>query len=403
MPPEKLEKYRYIIYLLDTYRADKLTVQEKNDLENWLDASLENRQLFKEIMNSEKQQEAVGFMSSVKTANALRTIKEQIKEQKIRSRKRIVASLLAASVFIGALMLFTNLIINTKTEVNYNQNQLTQLDSVLNQDKVVLIMQSGEAIAIEENEDNLLTKTEDSNILYEKGRVTYLPSSSHVDDEAQSKELSLNTIITPKGGKYEVVLPDGTLVYLNTASKLTYPIDFVGDERRVELEGEAYFEVSHRENKPFIVESNKQSIKVLGTHFNVKAYGEDSFYQTSLIEGKVEVSSNNLSSSVVLEPGEEAILNINSGVIDKRSVPIRNMALWKESMFYFNNEPIKEVMKVISRWYNVEIEYANEVTNELFTGEISRYLALNDVLNTLELTGKVTFKINKNGKVKVSK
>ena len=398
MPPEQLERYRYVIYLLNSYHAGKLTIQEKKDLDKWLNASLENKQLFKEFMNSEKQQEAVSFMNSVKTAKALKVIKQQIKERRIRTRKKLVASLLAASVFIGALILFTDLIKNTKTDINYNQNHLSQVDSVLNQDKVVLIMQSGEAIAIEEN---LLTKIDNPNILYEKGRVTYLPSSAEMEEE--SRELSLNTIITPKGGKYEVVLPDGTLVYINTASRLTYPVDFVGDTRRVELEGEAYFEVSHHENKPFIVETNKQSVKVLGTHFNVKAYKEDSFYQTSLLEGQVEVSSNGSNSSVVLQPGEEVVLNIKSGVVDKRSVPIKKMALWKKSMFYFNNEPIEEVMKVISRWYNVEIEYANEVTNELFTGEISRYLALNDVLKTLELTGKVTFKINENGKVKVSK
>ncbi len=208
------------------------------------------------------------------------------------------------------------------------------------------------------------------------------------------------TISTPRGGTYQVRLPDGSNVWLNAASSLTYtaPLKEYGGVRMVKLIGEAYFEVYKNKNQPFVVKSKNQEVEVLGTHFNVSAYENDKNTITSLLEGSVRVNTitnaNPFASDVVssiLKPNQQSILTGN--VIKIKEMDPNYPIAWKNGYFMFSTEPIESIMKKLSRWYDVDVDYQGKITVEGFTGNVSKYENIAEVLNTLELTGLVHFKI----------
>lgn len=201
-----------------------------------------------------------------------------------------------------------------------------------------------------------------------------------------------NTLETPNGGEYQVILPDGTKVWLNAASKLTFPSIFEGKERRVELVGEAYFEVARNKKMPFLVSSAGQVVEVLGTHFNISAYPDEAVLKTTLLEGSVRVSKAGFSQSELLVPGQQSTIR-NGGKILISAVNATNAIAWKNGYFVFANEGLESVMKKISRWYNIEVAYTGNVTKEEFVGSVSKFENISEVLAALELTGLVHFKI----------
>ncbi|MFD2555088.1 FecR family protein [Sphingobacterium tabacisoli] len=208
-----------------------------------------------------------------------------------------------------------------------------------------------------------------------------------------SKKVTYATLATPRGGQYRVTLPDGTKVWLNAASSLQYPTLFDGDERKVRLTGEAYFEVAHKEDQPFVVETAQQSLKVLGTVFNINAYEEEGKTSTTLLEGKVAVRSNDLqgTKSATLAPGQQSILE-ETGL---RVVPVdvQDAIAWREGKFLFSHSDIYSVMRQIARWYDVEIIYEGDLSAVLFTGSMSRFADIHTVVQNLELTREIELNI----------
>ncbi|WP_257667213.1 FecR family protein [Parapedobacter tibetensis] len=231
--------------------------------------------------------------------------------------------------------------------------------------------------------------------------ITYLDGSSVISEQVHPSTRSL-TLTTPKGGTYQITLPDGTKVWLNSASTLKYPSRFSGDERVVELEGEAYFEVSEvrkltnesgsRTHKltgsqkiPFKVTSNGQIVEVLGTQFNVAAYPDESEVKTTLVEGSVRVvSTTNHQSPVMIKPGEQAT---NRGAtIEITTVDTDQYIAWKNGRFYFKRTPLEEIMRQVSRWYDVEVVYQHGIPKETFSGKVSRNVSLMGLLNILQVS-----------------
>jgi ferric-dicitrate binding protein FerR (iron transport regulator) len=213
-----------------------------------------------------------------------------------------------------------------------------------------------------------------------------------------------NTITTPKGGQYQVVLPDGSKVWLNAASSLKYPAQFDPKERLVELNGEGYFEIAASSRLPFVVLSNHQKIEVLGTMFNVNAYGEEACVRTTLLNGAVRVGAipDNQGPPIppgILKPGQQSELFGHDLRITEGNTEAA--LAWKNGMFQFENEDIQVVMRKIARWYDVEVEYHGNMKGKMFTGTISRYENVNEVLKYLQLTGTVSFTI-KDRKIIVS-
>lgn len=214
-------------------------------------------------------------------------------------------------------------------------------------------------------------------------------------DEASGKAVGVNVLKTPKGGQYHIVLPDGTTVWLNSASELKFPSTFSSASRDVELKGEAYFEVAKYAGKgwTFNVKSDRQVVQVLGTKFNISAYENETFVKTSLAEGKVRVTGSGLGKSFTLKPGQESALNTKSSEIKVYDAEIADAIAWKEGLFVFDNENLFSAMNKISRWYDVEIVYQGEVKDKALWGTISRTEKIESLLKTLASTGVAKFKI----------
>lgn len=262
--------------------------------------------------------------------------------------------------------------------------------------KATLVLSDGQQVVL--NDMQVGNITEDGGAIIKKSADGQLAYSM---GENTNRLKAVNTVKTPKGGQYQVVLPDGSKVWLNAASSITYPATFNTNERRVLLTGEGYFEITTmlKNNKkiPFIVETGKQKIEVLGTRFNVNAYDDENGTKTTLVEGKVKVTTEN--ETVILKPNQE--FDLRSEGMTTKKVDVEPAIDWKNGDFIFADEDIKSIMRKIARWYNIEIVYESNIPNENLSGQISRDRNLSEVLRMLELSGDTKFRIE-NGSVHIS-
>jgi ferric-dicitrate binding protein FerR (iron transport regulator) len=252
--------------------------------------------------------------------------------------------------------------------------------------KAVLTLADGSTIVLDNTAIGIVTQQGNTKVLKtNNGKLAYNT------DRGKPVEVLYNTVSTPRGGQYQIELPDGSQVWLNAASSLRFPTAFIGKDRRVEITGEAYFEVTKNKSMPFIVSVEGSEIQVLGTHFNVMAYKEESNIKTTLLEGSIKFVHGNNSS--LIKPGQQTQL-ANSGQIKVLDdIDMDAVIAWKNGNFDFNGVDIETVMRQLSRWYNVEVEY-NKKTDVLFYAEIPRNTKLSEVLHALEYTSKVKFDIN---------
>lgn len=224
-----------------------------------------------------------------------------------------------------------------------------------------------------------ITKTADGQLVYNATGIAN-----------ENLPLEYNTIEAPAGGQWQVRLPDGSLIFLNASSSITYPTRFVGNERKVQMTGEAYFEIAHNKKMPFWVASRGQIVEVLGTHFNVMAYADEKIIRTTLLEGSVKIITD--SESKKLKPGEQAQISGNKFKVTG-DVDLEDVVAWKNGYFKFN-ESLESIMAKISRWYNVDVEYRDKPGSDLtFSGKISRSRDISEILKMLEYTGDVHFKL----------
>jgi transmembrane sensor len=256
------------------------------------------------------------------------------------------------------------------------------------------------------------------------GEVVYKSMGNARPDDPVHSAVSWNVLATPKGGQYQLILPDGSKVWLNAASTIRYPVAFIGNERRVEITGEVYFEVAPlistggSQKVPFIVKIGTPSgsggqVEVLGTHFNVNAYSDEPAIATTLLEGKVKVSQSvpqggspaRREQSAILKPGEQAVLTHDSrlpdGTLVKAGLTIHDnvdmdlAVAWKNGLTAFKSADIKTIMRQVARWYNVEVVYEGTIPQRSFTGGVSRDAKLSELLHLLEVS-KVHFRIEGN-------
>jgi len=215
-----------------------------------------------------------------------------------------------------------------------------------------------------------------------EGKLVYQVSEKVSDPNAS------NTLSTARGETYQVRLPDGTLVYLNAASSLTYTTSLIENGKRVvTLSGEGYFEVAKDKQHPFIVKTNRQEVEVLGTHFNISSYADDEVEKTTLLEGSVKLSASG--NYKLLRPGQQA--KISAGKIKISETDTDLAVAWKNNEFVIESENIETIMKMISRWYNLEVVYVGEKTTQRFSGKVSRFDKLSKVLEIVESTGEARF------------
>lgn len=258
-------------------------------------------------------------------------------------------------------------------------------------DRAILTLADGSVITLDSAADGKLADQEGTEIRkLSAGQIEYRKASLQTD------KVMYNTMRTPRGGQYHVRLPDGTEVWLNAASSITYPTSFTGENRKVTMSGEVYFEVAANKSMPFIVSSKGMELEVVGTHFNVNAYEDEATCETTLIEGSIKFRSNN--QEVLIRSGEQAQIPSNGeGKIHvAREVDLTQVMAWQKGFFQFNNASLSSIMRVVSRWYDVDVFYEGKPVNRKFGGGISKKLPLSNLLKMLERNG-VNFKLE--GKV----
>jgi len=321
----------------------------------------------------------------------LKAIHERVKVKDIKRKTRVfsIKRIAVAASILGIIILSTFLLltINRSGQVTKAETSDHKFkdDVAPGGNKATLTLADGSMIVLDDAKNGTLTQQGASKVIKLDGKVLYDPASE------RTKKVVYNTIATPKGGQYQLELPDGSLVWLNASSSIHFPTSFTEKERKVEITGEAYFEVAKDASKPFIVAVNSSEVQVLGTHFNVNAYNDEEEVRTTLLEGSVKfVDGNNTS---LLQPGQQSQLTKNGSVKVVSNVDVDEVMAWKNGLFSFENAGIETIMRQLSRWYDVGIEYKGK-TDDIFVAEMSRNIKLSDALKALELTGRVKFEID---------
>lgn len=281
-----------------------------------------------------------------------------------------------------------------RTKVVQNTPPSVPNDVLPGSDRAVLTLSNGQQVQLNNatsetiNDGTLSIENNNGQLVYQRERVEipYSSSSPRLRDDGK---LVLNTMQTPKGGQYKLTLADGTKVWLNAASGITYPTTFKGKTREVSISGEAYFEVAKDKSKPFIVQAGTIKTEVLGTHFNAYTYTDEKVKTITLLEGSVKVIAGN--KHAILKPGEQA-LAVTENIDVNKSADLEQVIAWKNGLFKFNRSAMPEVMQQLSRWYDVEVVYEGEIPDLKFAGKMQRSLNLSQVLEILERMG-VKFRI----------
>lgn len=377
-------------YLLEQYAADASTPEETRELFEWI------RNLKDEVLLKEKVKELWTVHNPEEELpkadwNAIYT---KITSTPVIGQRNIWPRIsVAAAIFIllglGGYFVFNKAV--ERPVVFIEKTPLTN-KLVPGGEKAVLTLSNGNQIILDSAGKGTLAQQGNIKVIkLNNGQLSYNSSPD------KPGEMLYNTISTPRGGQYQVVLADGSKVWLNAASSLRFPVSFVGDKRTVTLSGEGYFEVAHNADKPFVVAANGMEVEVLGTHFNINAYPDEAAMKTTLLEGSVRVSKDN--TGKMISPGEQATIERNGNAgnqeISVRQVDVDAVTAWKDGRFVFKGDNIQSVMRQLARWYDAEISYEENVTNEEFVGVInrSRYDNISGILGMMEKTGAVSFTV----------
>lgn len=371
-----------IAEILSKHFTEGLTEVEKVELENWLNASENNKLLFEKFSRKGFFEEKRVLENSVNAKAALLEFMER--KYHTNNRKnffiRYFKYAAAIALFIAGLAFYYS-----QKHINNLQDFTTLKENITPGSKnAILTLANGKRIALNGTMDGSINdqnvtviKTTDSSLQY---RAT---------DKLQP--LTYNVLETPGKSEFMIILADGTKVWLNAGSKIRYPVTFVANERRVELSGEAYFEVSKDKKKPFVIDVGGNSVQVLGTSFNVKAYKGDVDIYTTLVEGSVRMTTS--AQSIELKPDEQGVINLKTRQLTKRLVDVNLYTGWKNGRFIFDNQPLGEIMSTISRWYGIDVMFENQAArNVIFTGNLKRYESLNKIITMLEMTEQIKFK-----------
>jgi hypothetical protein len=250
-------------------------------------------------------------------------------------------------------------------------------------DGAILTLSDNTTIILDSAGNGIIATQNGSDVVMSNGQLIYKAK--------KSSGVAYNTMTTPKGRQFSLVLPDGTKAWLNAASSLRYPTAFIGGERKVEVTGEVYFEVAKNKQMPFKVKVNENmEVEVLGTHFNINSYSNEASINTTLLEGSVQIS--NQSQKQILRPGQQARVNNDQKINIVSDVNLKKVMAWKNGVFDFDDASLQEVMHQLERWYDIEVVYERGVPDIEFVGTLSRDLSLEDVLKGLKLS-EVNFRI----------
>ena len=363
-------------YLIAGFLKQKLTEEEKDELDEWILASDENMVLFETMTDEKNVAQAAAWFRKMNVEKDLGETKRKIETRKpIRLWQYAVAASIIIMIAAGIYFYQNSGSENSKPLVAAQKNDITP-----GSNKATLTLSDGKIIALGKTGDDT-TINGQVTILRKDGQVVYKPG-------VVNTEMVYNTLTVPRKGQYKLILPDGSQVWLNAESSIRYPVSFPGKERRVFVTGETFFEVAKDKIKPFRVLAGDITIEALGTQFNVNAYTNEPFFSATLIEGSIRVSKG--SEVKLLKPSQQAQLtNAAFQIVDADN---GDAMAWKNNQFKFTNTSIDEIMRRIARWYDAEIVYEDNVTLHL-NATIGRDVPVSKLLTILEATNQVHFKI----------
>jgi transmembrane sensor len=376
---KKLSTHTSLRQMLRRYVSGKASAEETRFLETYYDHFESEGRILDELSETEKQEMEQRMEAAIFNA---------VKERPVRK----IFFRAAAAVLTGAVLtlgLYQYFKKEQPLQVAQVQNKNVNLNDIApGGNKAILTLGNGRKISLDDSKIGELSR--DGNAVITKsnaGQIVYDPSTAKSNNA--SSAITYNTVQTPVGGEFQLVLADGTKVWLNADSKLEFPTEFRGAERVVRLSGEGYFEVAKNAAMPFKVKVNDVDVKVLGTHFNIKAYANEGKMKTTLLEGSVNILKG--SSSKILKPGEQAVTGTGDN-IEIKNGDLDEALAWKNGYFKFERDDIQYVMRQLSRWYDMEVVYAGKVPADEFSGKIRRNVTASTALQYLELTN-VHFKI----------
>lgn len=359
-------------------------LRETDNAEGMLNHLQENRELVEYLKGRLNEENTLRALERFRSMAFAHTGSSEVEAATTETQKRSrypvwgwAAAILVIAVASFALWKMHKPVHKADTPVLANNQQQ---DALPGSDRAILTLASGEKIGLDSSRKNIVQQN-DFNVTNRDGQLDYTGSSPVVEE---------HTLSTPRGGQYKLLLPDGTTVWLNAASSITYPTAFTGDNRTVKVSGELYFEVAKDKSRPFHVLANGMEVEVLGTHFNINAYNDEPAIKTTLLEGSVKVTKN--AESVILKPGQQASISHSSHISNPIPVETDEVMAWKNGTFFFNRTPFSEVMRQLSRWYDVDVLYEKEIPHINFGGEMKRDLKLSQVLEGFDKMG-VQFRI----------
>ncbi|SEL81675.1 FecR family protein [Parapedobacter koreensis] len=373
-----------INFLAKKWIAGKITEKEKLEFEAWYNAI-------------DDAQPAVDFIAAKEALKRRILSKIEAGMQPPDRRPHLfstpvfrigiaAASIVAVLSFAGILRYRNNQIIPLEGKRSLAENEpIKQHDVLPGSDKAILILGNGRRMLLANEEAIISTEMGKNKIMTTHGKLIF--ESGKLPDSTSLK-ITYNTILTPSSAQFQVVLPDGSRVWLNAESSLKFPDRFIGKKRRVELSGEGYFEVAQDPSKPFEVITDGQKIEVLGTHFNINAYPNEQEIRTTLLEGKVRLIAGN--NSVYMRPGQEGVSSTDpktSNQIILRESDVKQTIAWKNGRFHFKDADIGTIMRSIARWYDVAINYPDGNSKKTFSGSIYRSATLQEALKILNYSG----------------
>lgn len=376
-------------YLIAGYINNELTEDEHDELDAWVAKSDDNMRLFGELTDESNIQESLRALRRIKPEVEYEALRQRIQEEKpLRTTNFRTALAVAASLF---LMLATYIIYRWQDNKPGDEARSTiAANDILPGGNHATLTVDGNITDLGKEPNGLLWLAADSTRLEKEsdGFIRYTPGSYPLTNDI------IHTLTTPKGGQFSVLLEDGTRVWLNAASSLSYPAVFTGEQRLVRLTGEGYFEVAPSGNnsyrRPFIVQVGDMQVTVTGTKFNINAYDDEPSVNATLLEGSVTVYSQN-GNQLKLMPGQQALYANNKFELNK-TVSVEEVTAWKNATFKFRDSDLKSIMRQVQRWYNATVIYRGNIDGH-FNATIGRNVPVSKLLHYLQLTGHVSFEI----------
>ncbi|ASZ09639.1 FecR domain-containing protein [Chitinophaga pendula] len=382
----------HIAVLIGKFLDNSLSAEQLGTLEEWINASDNNRDLFTELTD---QQQLTNHLQRFYAYDSVRithkigeAIPQFLESPVIPIRTTLFKKKWGWAAAILLLLAGNAYYWSTHQANTPAQSVASHIDIQPGTQGAILTLADGKQVVLDSMNSGVVANQKGASIVLSKGELIYDPTTNN------NADLEYNTMTTPKGRQFQVTLPDGTRAWLNAASSIRYPTAFTTNERRVEVTGEVYFEVVKNANKPFFVSIGDNAvIEVIGTSFNINAYDNEQFIRTTLIDGsvKVAIASATNDNSLVLKPGQQArITDKKVNLADKQDID--KIMAWKNGFFNFDGADLEEVMRQLERWYNIEVVYENGIPHTRFIGEMSRQIALTDLLEILKRT-EVDFRV----------